>query len=242
MGQTIAEKILAQHSNQKQVYPNDIITAKIDVAFSHDNTGMVIDRFHALNAQNIWNTQKLVIALDHRSPANTIAVANSQQKIRDFIKKHNLVVWRFHDHWHRHKPDGIYTGMIKTLGFSGFSVSEEDKPIFQIPETTAYQLALEIHRISVGFPQIEQYELAGQLRRSSRSIAANIAEGMGKQESKADVRRFIRMAVGSCDESRVWLEFARDLGYLEAEQQGGLDARYREVGRMLRGILKRYGQ
>jgi 3-isopropylmalate dehydratase large subunit len=51
---------------------------------------MIIDRFHALNAQNIWNPQKLVIALDHRSPANTIAVANTQQKIRKFIKKHNI--------------------------------------------------------------------------------------------------------------------------------------------------------
>ncbi len=90
MGQTIAEKILAQHSNQKQVYPNDIITAKIDIAFSHDNTGMIIDRFNALKAQKIWNPQKLVIALDHRSPANTIAVANTQQKIRNFIKKHNI--------------------------------------------------------------------------------------------------------------------------------------------------------
>ena len=104
----------------------------------------------------------------------------------------------------------------------------------------AYALALEVHRMSLKFPKQEQYELAQQLRRSSKSIAVNIAEGMGKQESKADVRRFIRIAVGSCDESRVWLEFSRDIGYINKEQQSNLDEQYREVGRMLQGLIRRY--
>ena len=106
----------------------------------------------------------------------------------------------------------------------------------------AYQLALEVHRISLGFPKIEQYGLAQQLRGSSKSIPANIAEGMGKQESAADVRRFIRMALGSCDETRVWMEFARDLGYLEPETQSQFEQRYQEVGRMLQGVIRRYGE
>ena len=104
----------------------------------------------------------------------------------------------------------------------------------------AYQLALEIHRSSLGFPQLEQYGLAQQLRSCSKSIAVNIAEGMGKQESPADVKRFIRIAIGSCDETRVWLEFARDLGYLAAEPQRAFEERYQEIGRMLRGVIKRY--
>ena len=106
----------------------------------------------------------------------------------------------------------------------------------------AYRLALEMHKITLGFPKLEQYELAQQLRRSSKSIPANIAEGMGKQESAREVSRFIRMAIGSCDESRVWLEFSRDLGYMNAADQQRYDLEYREVGRMLRGIVKRYGQ
>ena len=105
----------------------------------------------------------------------------------------------------------------------------------------AYRLALEIHQISLGFPKLEQYELASQLRKASKSIAANIAEGMGKQESQKDVRRYLKIAMGSCDESRVWLEFARDLGYLTPKEQHGFDERYREVGRMLHGVIKRYG-
>ena len=104
----------------------------------------------------------------------------------------------------------------------------------------AYQLALEVHRMSVEFPQLEQYGLAQQLRGSSKSIPVNIAEGMGKQESPAEVKRFMRVAIGSCDESRVWLEFARDLGYLQPERQAALEARYQEIGRMLRGVIKRY--
>ena len=104
----------------------------------------------------------------------------------------------------------------------------------------AYTLALDIHRTTLRFPTIEQYELASQLRRSSKSIAANIAEGMGKQSSKAEVRRFMQIAIGSCDESRVWLEFARDLGYLDAQAQQSFDQRFQEVGRMLRGVQKRY--
>ena len=104
----------------------------------------------------------------------------------------------------------------------------------------AYQLALEIHRLSLDFPKIEQYGLAQQIRGSSKSIPVNIAEGMGKQESPADVKRFIRIAMGSCDETRVWLEFARDLGYLDANLQPSLNMRYQEIGKMLRGVIKRH--
>ena len=104
----------------------------------------------------------------------------------------------------------------------------------------SYELALELHKITLRFPKIEQYELASQLRRSSKSIPANIAEGMGKQTSKAEVRRFIQTAMGSCDESRVWLEFSKDLGYLTQKDYKDLNQRYQEIGRMLRGVINRY--
>ena len=72
---------------------------------------------------------------------------------------------------------------------------------------------------------------------NSRLLAACAAMA---QESAADVRKFIRIALGSCDETRVWLEFAKDLDYIEAADYQGFDERYREIGRMLRGVLKRY--
>ena len=104
----------------------------------------------------------------------------------------------------------------------------------------AYQLALRIHKESLGFPKFEQYELAQQLRRSSKSIVVNVVEGMGRQDSPAEVHRFIRIAMGSCDESRIWLDFAKDLTYLDEPAYGQLTAGFIEIGKMLRGILNRY--
>ena len=106
----------------------------------------------------------------------------------------------------------------------------------------AYQLALEVHKLTLSFPKIEQYGLARQLRDSSKSIPANIGEGMGRQESPKDVIHFVRMALGSSDETRIWLDFARDLGYIDRQEHERLDERYREVGRMLTGLRKRWAK
>ena len=104
----------------------------------------------------------------------------------------------------------------------------------------SYQLALDLHKLSLNFPSIEQRELASQMRRSSKSIPANIAEGMGKQGSNKEVGRYLRIAIGSNDETRVWLEFSKDLGYLSEGDFLTYTDRYNEVGRMLRGLLNKY--
>ncbi len=103
----------------------------------------------------------------------------------------------------------------------------------------AYDLSLALHRKSLEFPKLEQYELATQVRRS-KSICANIAEGMGRQVSPKDVISFLRIALGSCDETRIWLEYARDLGYLRPGEFDALHDGYCEVGRMLNGLLKKW--
>ena len=102
----------------------------------------------------------------------------------------------------------------------------------------AYDLSLTVHKRSLSFPKLEQTELASQLRRSSKSICANIGEGLGKQASAKDVVRFVRMAIGSCDETRIWLKYARDLGYVSAEEYQQLHEGYCEVGKMLSGLAK----
>ncbi len=104
----------------------------------------------------------------------------------------------------------------------------------------AYELSLTVHRTSMGFPKFEQVELASQLRRSSKSICANIAEGMGRELSAKEVIRFLRMAMGSCDETRVWLEYVRDLGYMDAGQCSSLSDGYSEVARMLNGLIEHW--
>lgn len=60
-----------------------------------------------------------------------------------FIKAHHLVIFRFHDHWHARKPDGIQTGMIRALGWEKFQ-NPNDNHLFTIPETTLEQLAANI--------------------------------------------------------------------------------------------------
>jgi putative NIF3 family GTP cyclohydrolase 1 type 2 len=59
---------------------------------------------------------------------------------RAFIKEHGLVVFRFHDHWHRRSPDGIEAGMIAALGWASYKRADNDF-LFTLPETTVGQLA-----------------------------------------------------------------------------------------------------
>ena len=75
--------------------------------------------------------------------------------------------------------------------------SFEDLEVFQ----RAYRLSLDVHRKSVKLPGIEQQALGDQIRRASKSICANVAEGYGRQNrSKAEFKRFLAMAIGSADE------------------------------------------
>ena len=104
----------------------------------------------------------------------------------------------------------------------------------------AYDLSLAVHRESLRFPRFEQFELASQLRRATKSIPTNLAEGMGRQMSPKDVVRFLRNAIGSCDETRVWLEYAKDLGYLSGETHHQLHESYCEIGRMLNGLIQKW--
>ena len=56
----------------------------------------------------------------------------------------------------------------------------------------AYRVSLDIHRISLKLPKVEQYGLAEQLRRTSKSIPANVAEGYAKRASQAEFNRFVQ--------------------------------------------------
>ncbi len=118
----------------------------------------------------------------------------------------------------------------------GVAPSVWDMAVFR----KAYDLALEVHRIAQTFPKHEQYELASQLRRSSKSICAILAEGRARQQgSTAEFRRFVLIALGSADESALRCRFARDLGYLDDMQFDSLQAQFREIARMLNGLLSK---
>ena len=114
-------------------------------------------------------------------------------------------------------------------GISSF----EDLEAFQI----AYKVSLELHKQTLGFPKQEQYGLADQIRRSSKSICANLAEGFGKQNlSHKEFKRYIAIALGSSDEMRVWLRYCLDLGYIEEDDWKRYRDVYQQISKMLQGL------
>ena len=109
----------------------------------------------------------------------------------------------------------------------------EDMQVFQ----RAYKVSLELHKLSLKLPREEQYALADQLRRASKSICATLAEGYGKQcISIAEFKRFILMAMGSADEMRVWVRYLYDLDYISKEQWNYYSEEYRTIAKMLTSL------
>lgn len=98
----------------------------------------------------------------------------------------------------------------------------------------AFSVSVEIHQQSLTFPKIEQYALADQLRRSSKSVCANIAEGFIRQNhSKPEFRRFLSMAMGSAGETETWIEYCQTFGYIVIENYERWSSEYRTIIKML---------
>jgi len=101
----------------------------------------------------------------------------------------------------------------------------------------AYALAMEIFRTAKGFPAEERRTLTDQIVRSSRSVAANIAEGWKK-------RRYVKMfiskmidAAGEAGETEVWLDVAMDCGYITEGQHRDFTFRCDRLCAMLYSIV-----
>jgi len=97
---TVAEKILAKASGQKSVRVRDIIEPRVDLAMSHENSALVIDRFLGIYkgtglSAKVWDAQKIAIIFDHRVPAESKKTATNQHFIRQFVNEHEIS--KFHD-------------------------------------------------------------------------------------------------------------------------------------------------
>ena len=108
-----------------------------------------------------------------------------------------------------------------------------DLRVFQL----AYKLAMLIFRESRAFPKEERYSLTDQIRRSSRSVASNIAEGFRKRRYPNMFISKLTDSDGEASETQVWLDFARDCGYLAQQRYEELTTGYEEVGRMLGSMM-----
>jgi four helix bundle protein len=102
----------------------------------------------------------------------------------------------------------------------------------------SHVLTLSIYKATEAFPKDERYGLTGQIRRSSASIPANIAEGCGRG-SDAELARFLQIAMGSACELEYHLLLARDLQLLNVASHGNLTGNLVQVKRMLTSFLQK---
>ena len=101
----------------------------------------------------------------------------------------------------------------------------------------AYKLAMNIFNASKSFSKEEKYSLTDQIRRSSRSIAANTAEGFRKRQYPKMFVSKLADADGEAAETQVWLDFARDCEYMNPKLHAELVKGYEDVGKMLGAMM-----
>ncbi|MBC7185752.1 MAG: four helix bundle protein [Calditrichaeota bacterium] len=99
---------------------------------------------------------------------------------------------------------------------------------------------MEIFHLSARFPEEERYALTDQIRRSSRAICSNVAEGFAKRRHEAVFKNSLNNSLGEAEETKVWLDFALDCRYLSEEAHRYLTIGYDQVGAMLWTLMTRW--
>jgi four helix bundle protein len=106
--------------------------------------------------------------------------------------------------------------------------------------TESFRLALEIFHLTKGFPKEELYSLTDQIRRSSRSVSANIREGYAKRKYEQVFIKHLVDAYGSSEETRTWLEFSIASFYITQENFEHLDQEFDKLGGMLTRLINNW--
>jgi four helix bundle protein len=109
-------------------------------------------------------------------------------------------------------------------------------------ELDVYRMAMDsamaIFHLTKDFPHAEKYSLVDQIRRSSRSVCANIAEAWRRCRYKAAFVSKMNDAESEAEETRVWLEFSLRCGYIDDSIFKALDEQYdKTMGKIVRMIM-----
>jgi four helix bundle protein len=104
---------------------------------------------------------------------------------------------------------------------------------------TARKLAKSIFEVTKSFPKEEMYSLTDQVRRSSRSVGAQISEAWAKRRYKKHFISKLTDADGEQQETQHWIETAEDCGYLSPEQTQKLNSGLSEIGRMINSMINK---
>ena len=102
------------------------------------------------------------------------------------------------------------------------------------------QALLAAHKLALAFPDYERFALADQVRRASRSIPTNIAEGYGRRKSIKDFKHFLAIALGSSNEMIVHLEITRELSYAMQDPCNQLIDEYTIICKMLYRLMENW--
>ena len=104
----------------------------------------------------------------------------------------------------------------------------------------SYKAAISVYRMTGSLPKEELYGLTSQIKRAATSIPLNIAEGYGKRGNVNEFKRFLLMAIGSCDEMKVLIDMCKDLGFIEESVHKRYEQEYDEIGKMLMVLRERW--
>ena len=113
--------------------------------------------------------------------------------------------------------------------------SVRDLEVYKI----AFESAMDIFFISKNFPAEEKFSLTDQVRRSSRSVCANLSEGWRKRRYKAVFINRLSDAAQEAAETQTWLEFALKCNYITEEFFNKLDDQYEHIFAMLNTMEKK---
>jgi len=102
----------------------------------------------------------------------------------------------------------------------------------------AFDLAMEVFQLSKRWPAEEKYSLTDQVRRSSRSVCANLREAWSKRRYSAHFVSKLTDCDGENSETATWLDFAFNCKYLASEDYEKLSQKCKQIGGMLGAMLK----
>lgn len=112
---------------------------------------------------------------------------------------------------------------------------------YNFKETTLYKkafaLAMEIFEVSKSFPKEEKYSLTDQVRRSSRSVCANLAEAYRKKRYSANFISKLTDCDAENSETGVWIDFAFSCNYINGTTQKNLIEKNEEIGKLINHML-----
>ena len=104
----------------------------------------------------------------------------------------------------------------------------------------SYGLALEVNKAILRLPNSERFDLVDQMRRASKSIPANIAEGYAKRLFEKEFKKYLFSSIGSCNEMVVHISFAKDLGFWKPDFCEELLKRYDILGKQFTKLLQNW--